>query len=355
MHNIFESINYVAQQTIMISGFVLYMMLIIEYINVRSKGKWSEPLKKSGIAQIAVSNTIGIIPGCVGIFTIVSLYTHNIIKFPALLSGSIATMGDEAFVMLSMIPSTAIKIGFSLLIISFIVGIFFHLFFKNKFSFTSQESHLNHHEHDECLCFNKKSIFNQIKNISFHRALLISILILIVLFQLFNGHSHGHEECTNSSHSEHIWENLFFVIASIFSIAIVTTVPEHFLVEHLWGHILKKHFLRIFLWTLISLTLITLAMNYWNIENWVQNNTYFMLFLALVVGIIPISGPHILFISLFASGSIPFSILLANTIVQEGHGGLPLMADAKKSFIIMKLIKIIIALIIGAIGLFYNW
>ncbi|HBF88598.1 MAG TPA: hypothetical protein DDX39_08145 [Bacteroidales bacterium] len=350
MHEIFESIHSIVQQTIMISGFVLYMMLILEYINVRSKGKWSQPIKKSGFVQIGIANTIGIIPGCVGIFTIVSLFTHNIIKFPALLSGSIATMGDEAFVMLTMIPTTTFKLGGILLIIAFAVGGFFQLFFKNKFAFTANETHFHHHEHDDCLCFNRKSVIAQLKNISFHRALLITVLVMIVLFQLFGGHGHEHGE-----HSEAIWENLFFVIASIFSIAIVITVPEHFLVEHLWGHILKKHFLKIFLWTLISLSLITLIMNYWNIESWVQENTYFMLLLALLVGIIPISGPHILFITLFASGSIPFSILLANTIVQEGHGGLPLMADAKKSFVIMKFIKIIIALIIGLIGIYYRW
>lgn len=347
MHEIFEPLHYIAQQTIMISGFVLYMMLIIEYINVRSKGKWSQPIKKSGFVQIGVANTIGIIPGCVGIFTIVSLFTHNIIKFPALLSGSIATMGDEAFVMLTMIPSTAIKLGAILLLIAFAVGGFFQLFFKDKFAFTKNEAHLHNHHHDDCLCFNRKSVYEQLKNISFHRALLITVLVMIVLFQLFGGH--GHE---NSEHNEAIWENLFFVIASIFSIAIVATVPEHFLVEHLWGHILKKHFLKIFLWTLISMILITFVMNYWNIETWVRDNTLFMLFLALLVGIIPISGPHILFITLFSAGSIPFSILLANTIVQEGHGGLPLMADAKKSFLIMKSVKIIIALIVGLIGLY---
>jgi len=327
MHEIFEPIHYVAQQTIMISGFVLYMMLIIEYINVRSKGKWSQPIKKSGFVQIGVANTIGIIPGCVGIFTIVSLFTHNIIKFPALLSGSIATMGDEAFVMLTMIPSTAIKLGAILLLIAFAVGGFFQIFFKDKFAFTKNEAHLHNHHHDDCLCFNRKSVYEQLKNISFHRALLITVLVLIVLFQLFGGHG-------------------------IFSIAIVATVPEHFLVEHLWGHILKKHFLKIFLWTLISMIVITFVMNYWNIETWVRDNTLFMLFLALLVGIIPISGPHILFISLFSAGSIPFSILLANTIVQEGHGGLPLMADAKKSFLIMKSVKIIIALIVGLIGIY---
>ena len=57
-----------------------------------------------------------------------------------------------------------------------------------------------------------------------------------------------------------------------------------------------------------------------------------------------------IFIFLFLNGMIPFSILLANSIVQEGHGGLPLLAESPSYFIKIKIIKILIAILIGLLG-----
>ncbi len=80
-----------------------------------------------------------------------------------------------------------------------------------------------------------------------------------------------------------------------------------------------------------------------------------MLPVAVLVGLIPASGPHLVFVSLFASGTIPFSILLANSIVQEGHAGLPLLAETKKGFVIAKALKIVLAVTVAsAIQLIYS-
>jgi hypothetical protein len=73
-----------------------------------------------------------------------------------------------------------------------------------------------------------------------------------------------------------------------------------------------------------------------------STNTFTILILAVLLGIIPESGPHILFVTLFASGNIPFSILLANSIVQDGHGALPLLAESKKSFLVMKAVNVLV-------------
>jgi len=40
--------------------------------------------------------------------------------------------------------------------------------------------------------------------------------------------------------------------------------------------------------------------------------------LAVFLGIIPESGSHMIFVMLYANGMIPFSILLASSIVQDG-------------------------------------
>lgn len=85
---------------------------------------------------------------------------------------------------------------------------------------------------------------------------------------------------------------------------------------------------------------------------WVQNNMLMMLAIAVLVGIIPESGPHLIFMTMFASGTLPFAILLASSIVQDGHGMLPMLAVSRRGFIIVKLVNIVIGLLVGIAGLY---
>ena len=72
-----------------------------------------------------------------------------------------------------------------------------------------------------------------------------------------------------------------------------------------------------------------------------------LLLVAVLIGLIPESGPHIVFITLYCSGAIPFTVLLANSIVQDGHGAIPLFAENKRDFFLVKGIKAAIAIVIG--------
>ena len=83
-----------------------------------------------------------------------------------------------------------------------------------------------------------------------------------------------------------------------------------------------------------------------DLTEWIGDNTALMILLAIAVGLIPESGPHLVFVTLFASGVIPFPVLLANSIVQDGHASLPLIADSKSSFVKAKAVKVGIALIV---------
>jgi len=94
---------------------------------------------------------------------------------------------------------------------------------------------------------------------------------------------------------------------------------------------------------------------YIDVESWISNNMFVVLLIAVLIGIIPESGPHLLFVTLFASGTIPFSILLASSISQDGHGMLPMLAESKKGFVAVKVINMIFAFIVGSIGLLFSF
>jgi len=58
-----------------------------------------------------------------------------------------------------------------------------------------------------------------------------------------------------------------------------------------------------------------------------------------------------IFVTLYAKGAMPLSILLANSIVQEGHGLLPLLADSKRSVLAIKVFKFVMGYVLGAAAL----
>ncbi|MDD3643774.1 MAG: putative manganese transporter, partial [Candidatus Krumholzibacteria bacterium] len=67
-----------------------------------------------------------------------------------------------------------------------------------------------------------------------------------------------------------------------------------------------------------------------------------------LLGLIPQSGPHLIFVTLYAAGFIPMSVLLANSIVQDRHGMLPMLAHSPRVFLLIKSIKLVFGLAIGA-------
>jgi hypothetical protein len=141
--------------------------------------------------------------------------------------------------------------------------------------------------------------------------------------------------------------NIVFAIISIITLFFTATANEHFIKEHLWNHTIKKHMVSIFLWTFGTLLVCQLGMQHLDIEHWISNNMLLVILLAVAIGIIPESGPHLVFVTLFAQGILPFYVLLVNSIVQDGHSALPLLAESKMSFAKAKLINIAVGLIIG--------
>ena len=438
----------ILQQTLIITTLVLGMMMVIEFINVRTGGLWSNKLQSKPWLQILFAIIMGIIPGCLGTYTVVSLYVHRVLNFPALMAALISTTGDEAFFMFSLFPEKALLINLILIVLSIIVAVILQLTMKNKFiglhkemSFPIHEnescSHTHHHEH---------SVKSNIKNISFVRALLITMslgVLIMVLSGVIDGshhlnllmggqteesvihslegqqdnetmsqqdnettrqqdnkttsqqvnkstsqqvdyhsqchsqshsqsHNHNHSQCHSHSHShsqtpiansqqltanshnhshggEADWIRIILIVLFVTILIIVVVAEEHFLEEHLWQHVIKVHLPKIFLWTFGVILCLTIINNFVNIHEIIDSKPFIVLLVAILIGLIPQSGPHLIFLILFANGDLPLGIFLANCIVQDGHGALPLLAESRKAFFVSKGIKVVIAVLVGVI------
>ena len=267
------------------------------------------------------------------------------VSFGALVAVMVATSGDEAFVMFSMFPQTAIWINIILFILAIIIAFLVDIVFKNRDYFrTSLEHEFELHDEEKCTCFSKQDILNQLRYITFHRAFLLTlfgVFLIAILSSVIGGDVWD-------------WKKITFIIGSLVSLFIITTVPDHFLEEHLFKHVIKNHLLRIFLWTFSALLIVHFIEHYLDINEWLKDNTTTLLIIATAVGIIPESGPHMVFVTMYAQGLIPFAVLLASSISQDGHGSLPLLAVSTKVFIWLKLINVFIALVVGGLILYFT-
>ena len=121
---------------------------------------------------------------------------------------------------------------------------------------------------------------------------------------------------------------------------------KHFVKEHIFNHVIKKHIWKIFLWLLFAIFVIDLLQGYVNLD-FSGQNMFFVLIIASLVGLLPISGPNIFLLIMFSKGLIPFSVLLANSIIQDGHGLLPIMGFSMSDAIKIKLFNFAFGITVG--------
>jgi len=263
-------------ETMKIILMVTLLMIIIEFLQLKFKDKIREKITKKPINQYAIASLLGAIPGCIDAFFIVSLYTHGLVGFGALVAVMLSTAGDEAFIMLTMIPETALLI-FAICIVVGIVGGFLADKIANRIKLkTSQPCEIEIHEEE----FNFR----------------------------------------------------------------------HFLKEHVYAHILKKHIPKLFLWIFFTMLAIDFLMKNFALESTISSLPMFSLIVfAALIGVIPESGPHLFFLVLFSKELIPFSVLLVNTISQDGHGLLPLLSYSVKDTIYVQIFTTLFALAVGII------
>lgn len=357
----------VLRNTLMITCFVLVIMLFIELLNVFSQGKWSQWLGNYKPLQVLIAAVLGLIPGCFGGFAVVGMWTHGAISFGSLVAAMISSVGDEAFVMLVRMPEKAFLLFGILLVFGFLVGVIVDKLGIKVATPKNMNHHLKVHDHEQ---MSLRDLFgswkSNFKQLSFTRMLLISGLLLFIFGMLtgfFNheeheGAEHVAETVSQTKFSlplEESWFNSIFLVLAVFVLFTFVFVNDHFLEEHLWHHIIKQHVPKIFLWTFAALLLIHFMLNSVDMTTWVEKNQLWVLLFAVLIGIIPESGPHLIFISLFLGGTIPFSILMANSITQDGHSTLPLLAESKRGFFAVKSINLMLGLVVGLAGYFFGF
>ncbi|MDD4871198.1 MAG: putative manganese transporter [Kiritimatiellae bacterium] len=330
----------------MITGFVFVIMLVVEYFNVLTSGTFQRTLSRNRWGQYVAGVALGAIPGCLGGFAVASMYSHGIISVGAVIAAMISTTGDESFVMLATFPKKALLITLFLMVLGIITGFLSDILFRRWLTGEPVCDQKFEVHSEACECFATGRIFSQWKKCSVARGVLWTVLSVFIIAVIL-----GQWETDKWD-----WTRITLLVLGIIALFIVSTVPDHFLEKHLWAHVARKHVPKIFAWTLGALMVmyfITGPLEKESFHNGIAgyNARWVALVLACVVGLIPESGPHLIFVFAYAHGAIPFGVLLANCVVQDGHGMLPILADSRRVFIGIKTLKFVLGFIIGGITL----
>ena len=336
----------IAKHALMITSFVFVMMLVIEYVNVLTRGAWEERLRGRRWLQYVLAVALGVSPGCLGAFAVVAMYSHGSVGLGAVVAAMIATSGDESFVMLAMIPKQSLLLFGLLGITAFVAGALTDLVVGKHAKWASTIcGDLELHDDEVCQCFPRGAILDQWKECSPARGIL-SVALALFLVALVAG------EVGPSTWN---WIRSTLLVASGAALFIVVTVPDHFLEEHLWRHVALTHAPRVFLWTLGALIAMHFLVERMHLENALWEGKWLVLLVACLVGLVPESGPHLIFLTLYAQGSVPFSVLLASSIVQDGHGMLPMLAHSRRGFLLIKGINLLVGLAAGATAMLLGY
>lgn len=275
------------RESLSIALLVVIVMIVVELFNIPSLNARFARIKKRSLAEMALACLLGAIPGCAGGFAVVSLFSEGMLSFGALVGGMIATFGDEALFLFAQDPKTAALLTFALYVLGFVVGLVTNFLVKDSVP----------------IC----------------------------------NHNHLPTDIGRDS------GNLTF-----------KDKTKDFLVENVWNHVIKEHALKIFLYIFVTLLFLGILTHYVDLDTLLNANSsakWLLLVISVAVGLIPASGPHLIFVTLFLQGIVPFGVLLANSLSQNGHAGLPLLAMSKKTFVLVKAITFAVALLAGAVCL----
>jgi hypothetical protein len=328
-------------ESLMITGFVAAVMLLIEYLNVVSSGQWTQWLARRRLGQYLLASLLGATPGCLGAFTVVTMYSHGAVSFGAVVAAMIATSGDEAFVMFALIPKTALTLTAMLFVLALVAGASVDLLAGKRPNAWPRCDALVLHPEEPPLCFSVDRILAQWQDCSAARGILTTALALFAA--AIAGGQIGPPAWN--------WVRISLLAVSGASLFVVVTAPDHFLEEHLWRHVARKHAPRIFLWTLAALAATGPIERFLKIGGNAPGSNWLLLLMACAVGLIPESGPHLIFVTLYAQHAVPFGVLLASSIVQDGHGMLPMLAHSRRAFLTVKGVNFFVGLAAGAVAM----
>ena len=323
-----------------VSVFVGFTLMVFIGLDSLTKFDIQSFLEKTKNLHVPIASFLGAIPGCGGAIIVVTQYIQGRISFGALVAVLTATMGDAAFLILAMEPSTGLLIFVLGIFVGTISGYVVDLIHGRSFMMTNSDIELEFEKLKKTFV----SKFNIFWLMLFVPGFLIGILLA---FQ--------------------IDVDSFFTLPSNTSFVILLGSAGAILSIFMWSLNPLSDFQcstdksRGFLsrvidttnfvstWVISGFLVFEIFMYFTNIDLKLFFDLWlpFVPLIAILFGFLPGCGPQIVVATFYLNGYIPLSAELGNAISNDGDALFPAIALAPKAAILATIYSAFPAIIVA--------
>ena len=323
-----------------VSVFVGFTLVVFIGLDSLTKFDIHSFLEKTKKLHVPIASLLGAIPGCGGAIIVVTQYIQGRISFGSLVAVLTATMGDAAFLILAMEPSTGLLIFILGIFVGTISGYIVDLIHGRNFMMTNSEIELEFEKLKKTFVSN----FNIFWLVLFVPGFVIGVLLA---FQVDV-------------------DNLFDLPPNI-SIVILLGSAGAILSIFMWSLNPLSDFQcstdksRGFLsrvidttnfvstWVISGFLVFEIFMYFTNIDLKLFFDLWlpFVPLIAILFGFLPGCGPQIVVATFYLNGFIPLSAELGNAISNDGDALFPAIALAPKAAILATLYSAFPAIIVA--------
>ena len=323
-----------------VSVFVGFTLMVFIGLDSLTKFDINSFLEKTKNFHVPIASFLGAIPGCGGAIIVVTQYIQGRISFGSLVAVLTATMGDAAFLILAMEPSTGLLIFILGIFVGTISGYVVDLIHGRSFMMTNSDIELEFEKLKKTFV----SKFNIFWLMLFVPGFLIGILLA---FQ--------------------IDVDSFFTLPSNTSVVILLGSAGAILSIFMWSLNPLSDFQcstdksRGFLsrvidttnfvstWVISGFLVFEIFMYFTNIDLKLFFDLWlpFVPLIAILFGFLPGCGPQIVVATFYLNGYIPLSAELGNAISNDGDALFPAIALAPKAAILATIYSAFPAIIVA--------
>ena len=323
-----------------VSVFVGFTLMVFIGLDSLTKFDIQSFLEKTKNLHVPISSFLGAIPGCGGAIIVVTQYIQGRISFGALVAVLTATMGDAAFLILAMEPSTGLLIFVLGIFVGTISGYVVDLIHGRSFMMTNSEIELEFEKLKETFV----SKFNIFWLMLFVPGFTIGILLA---FQI------------DVDNFLNLPTNVSIVIllgssGAILSIFMWSLNP---LSDFQCSTDKSRGFLSrvidttnfVSTWVISGFLVFEIFMYFTNIDLKLFFDLWlpFVPLIAILFGFLHGCGPQIVVATFYLNGYIPLSAELGNAISNDGDALFPAIALAPKAAILATIYSAFPAIIVA--------
>ena len=323
-----------------VSVFVGFTLMVFIGLDSLTKFDIHSFLEKTKNFHVPIASFLGAIPGCGGAIIVVTQYIQGRISFGSLVAVLTATMGDAAFLILAMEPSTGLLIFVLGIFVGTISGYVVDLIHGRSFMMTNSDIELEFEKLKKTFV----SKFNIFWLMLFVPGFFIGILLAfqIDVDTLFN---------LPTNISIVLLLGSAGAILSIFMWSLNPLSDFQCSTDKSRGFVSRVVDTTNFVttWVISGFLVFEIFMYFTNIDLKLFFDLWlpFVPLIAILFGFLPGCGPQIVVATFYLNGYIPLSAELGNAISNDGDALFPAIALAPKAAILATIYSAFPAIIVA--------